>query len=76
MHLIATTDEHGLHIDCEQLERTGIEPGSRALVEIRHCTEEDWMAGERTIRKRRGDARPLWACPSHADEYACPIRRL
>ena len=49
MLLIATTDEHGRHVDREQLERTGIEPGSRALVEIRHCTEEDWVAGERTF---------------------------
>ena len=49
MHLIATIDEHGLHVDREQFERTGIEPGSRALVEIRHSTEEDWIAGERTF---------------------------
>jgi hypothetical protein len=49
MHLIATTDEHGLHVDREQLERTGIEPGSHALVEIRHCTEVDWIAGGRTF---------------------------
>ena len=49
MHLIATTDEHGLHVDREQLERTGIEPGSHALVEIRHSTEEDWIAGGRTF---------------------------
>jgi hypothetical protein len=48
MHLIATTDEHGLHVDREQLERTGIEPGSHALVEIRHSTE-DWIAGGRTF---------------------------
>lgn len=66
MHLIATTGEHGLHVDREQLERTGIEPGSHALVEPRHSTEEDWTAGEH-IRKRRGDARPLGACPTHAE---------
>ena len=49
MHLIATTADHGLHVDREQLERTGIDPGSYALVEIRHSTEEDWIAGERTF---------------------------
>ncbi len=65
MHLIATTDEHGLHVDREQLERTGIEPGSRALVEIRHCTEENWIAGEEMLA-------PLGACRTHAEEYACP----
>jgi hypothetical protein len=49
VHLIATTADHGLHVDREQLERTGIEPGSHALVEIRHCTEEGSIAGERTF---------------------------
>jgi len=49
VHLIATTADHGLHVDREQLERTGIDPGSYALVEIRHSTEEDWIAGERTF---------------------------
>jgi hypothetical protein len=41
LHLIATTDENGLHLDREQLERAGIKPGSRALVETRPYVEED-----------------------------------
>jgi hypothetical protein len=41
LHLIATTDENGLHLDREQLERAGIKPGSRALVETRPYAEED-----------------------------------
>lgn len=49
VYLIATTDEHGLHVDREQLERAGIQPGGRALVEILPYTEEDWVSdGERT----------------------------
>jgi hypothetical protein len=65
MRLIATTDEHGLHVDREQLERAGIRPGSRALVEIRPYTEEDWVSdGERTFSSGEEFLAYLGACPS------------
>jgi hypothetical protein len=68
MHLIATTDEKGLHVDAEQLERAGIKPGSRALVEIRPYTEEDWVAdGERTFASGDEFLAYLGACPSHVE---------
>jgi hypothetical protein len=68
MHLITTTDEKGLHVDAEQLERAGIKPGSRALVEIRPYTEEDWVAdGERTFASGGEFLAYLGACPSHAE---------
>jgi hypothetical protein len=66
MHLIATTDEDGLHVDREELERTGIEPGSHALVEIRPLHRGGLDRRRAHIRKRRGDARPL-GCPRHAE---------
>jgi hypothetical protein len=69
MHLIATTDEHGLHVDREQLERAGIKPGSRAMVEIRPYTEEDWVAdGERTFSSSGEFLAYLGVCPSHVEE--------
>jgi hypothetical protein len=69
MHLIATTDENGLHLDPEQLERAGIKPGSRARVEIRPYTEDDWVAdGERTFASGEEFLTYLGACPSHAEE--------
>jgi hypothetical protein len=69
MHLITTTDESGLHLDREQLERAGIKPGSRALVEIRPYTEEDWVAdGERTFSSSEEFLAYLGACPSHVEE--------
>jgi hypothetical protein len=68
MHLITTTDEKGLHVDPEQLERAGIKPGSRALVEIRPYTEEDWVAdGERTFASGDEFLAYLGACPSHVE---------
>ena len=67
MHLIITTDEQELHVDPEQLERAGIKPGSRALVEIRPYTGEDWVAdGERTFASGHEFLADLGACPSHA----------
>jgi hypothetical protein len=69
MQLIATTDEHGLHVDREQLERAGIKPGSRALVEIRPYTEEDWVAdGERTFENGEEFLAYLGACPAHRED--------
>lgn len=69
MHLITTTDENGLHLDREQLERAGITPGSRALVEIRPYTEEDWVAdGEHTFSGSEEFLAYLGACPSHVEE--------
>ena len=69
MRLIATTDEHGLHVDRKQLERAGIRPGSHALVEIRPYTEEDWVAdGERTFPSSDEFLAYLGACPSHVEE--------
>jgi len=69
MHLIANTDEHGLHVDREQLERAGIKPGSPAMVEIRPYTEDDWVAdGERTFSSSDEFLAYLGACPSHAEE--------
>jgi hypothetical protein len=44
MRLITTTDENGLQLDHEALERAGIKPGSRAPVKIRPYAEEDWVA--------------------------------
>ena len=68
MHLITTTDEKGLHVDPEQHERAGIKPGSRALVEIRPYTQEDWVAdGERTFASGDEFLAYLGACPSHAE---------
>lgn len=69
MDLIATTDEKGLHVDREQLERAGIKPGSRALVEIRPYTEEDWVAdGECIFSSGEEFLAYLGACLSHAEE--------
>jgi hypothetical protein len=69
MHLITTTDESGLHLDREQLERAGIKPGSRARVEIRPYTEDDWVAdGERTFSSSEEFLAYLGACPSHVEE--------
>ncbi len=69
MHLIATTDEKGLHVDPEALERAGIKPGSRARVEIRPYTEADWVAdGERTFATGEEFLAYLGACPSHLEE--------
>ena len=69
MHLIAVTGENGLHIEREQLERAGVTPGRRALVEIRPYTEEDWVAdGERTFSSGEEFLAYLGACPSHVEE--------
>jgi hypothetical protein len=68
MHLIASTDENGLHVDPKQLQRAGIKPGSRALVEIRPYTEENRLAdGERTFASGDEFVAYLGACPSHVE---------
>lgn len=67
MHLIATTDEHGLHADREQLERTGIEPGTPRARRDPPLHRGGLDRRRAHIRNRRGDARPLGACPTHAE---------
>ena len=65
MHLIATTDEKGLHVDHE---RAGIKPAA-ALVKIRPYTEQDWVAdGERTFATGEEFLAYLGACPSRLEE--------
>jgi hypothetical protein len=69
VHLIATTDEHGLHVDREQLERATIKPGSRAQFENRPHTEEDGLTdGELTFASGDELLAYVGACPSHAEE--------
>ncbi|MGZ4224403.1 MAG: hypothetical protein ACXVHB_26120 [Solirubrobacteraceae bacterium] len=68
MRLIATTDEHGLHVDREQLERAEIKAGSRPLVEIRPYTEEGRAPDGKHTFSSGGKFLPyLGACPSHRD---------
>jgi hypothetical protein len=69
VRLIASTDETGLHIGPEQLQRAGIKPGSRTVIAIRPYTEEDWVAdGERTFSSGEEFLAYLSVCPSHAEE--------
>jgi hypothetical protein len=69
VRLIAGTDQTGLHVDAERLARAGIKPGSRAVIEIRPYTEEDWVAdGERTFQSGAEFLAYLGVCPSHAQE--------
>ena len=69
VRLIAGTDLAGLHVNAERLARVGIKPGSRAVIEIRPYTEEDWVAdGERTFPSGAEFLAYLGVCPSHAQE--------
>ena len=69
VRVIAGTDQTGLHVDAERLARAGIKPGSRAMIEIRPYTEEDWVAdGERTFSSGEEFLAYLGVCPSHAEE--------
>lgn len=44
MKQVIATSEDGARLTPEQLADAGIEPGERAVVEIRPYSEEDWIA--------------------------------
>jgi hypothetical protein len=44
MKQVIATSEDGARLTPEQLANAGIEPGERAVVEIRPYSEEDWIA--------------------------------
>jgi hypothetical protein len=44
MKQVIATNEDGARLTPEQLANAGVEPGERAVVEIRPYSEEDWIA--------------------------------